>query len=189
MKKVSLFLLVLLASTAFAQTWSADKVHSSIGFTATHMVIAETTGSFKDYEINVASTSEDFNGATVEFTAKVASLSTENEMRDKHLKSDDFFNAEKFPVIKFSGKLVKSGKDYSLVGKLTLRETTKDVSLPVVYKGTLATAQFTKAGFSINGTINRFDYGLKWDKALETGGLVVGKDITLVINVELNKAK
>jgi polyisoprenoid-binding protein YceI len=189
MKRLSLIALLLISVASFSQTWTADKVHSSIGFTATHMVIAETTGSFKDYEIIVTSSSVDFADANVEFTAKTASLSTENEMRDGHLKSDDFFNAEKFPEIKFKGKLVKKGKKYSLVGKLTLRETTKDVIFPVVYKGTIATPQFTKAGFSISGSLSRFDYGLKWDKALEAGGLVVGKDITLVINVELNKAK
>jgi polyisoprenoid-binding protein YceI len=189
MKRLSIAVLLLLTISTFAQTWTADKAHSSIGFTATHMVVSETAGSFKDYEITVNSTKEDFNGATVDFTAKVASLSTDNQMRDNHLKSDDFFNAEKYPEIKFSGKLVKKGKKYFLEGKLTLRETTKDISLPVVYKGSVTTPQFTKAGFTVNGTINRFDYGLKWDKALETGSLVVGKDVTLVINVELNKAK
>lgn len=189
MKRLIFAAILLTTVATFAQTWTADKVHSSIGFTATHMVIAETTGSFKDYEINVTSPAADFSEADVTFSAKVASLSTDNEMRDKHLKSDDFFSAEKFPEVKFAGKLVKNGKDYSLVGKLTMRETTKDVTLPVVYKGTLTTPQFTKAGFSINSALNRFDYGLKWDKALEAGGLVVGKNITLVINIELNKSK
>jgi polyisoprenoid-binding protein YceI len=189
MKRLTLAALLLTSVAAIAQNWTADKAHSSIGFTATHMVVAETYGSFKDYEITVASTAADFNGADVEFTAKTASLSTDNENRDKHLKSDDFFNAEKYPEVKFKGKLVKKGKKYSLVGKLTMRETTKDITLPVVYKGTVATAQFTKAGFAISGSVNRFDYGLKFDKKLETGGLVVGQDITLAINVELNKSK
>lgn len=189
MKRLSLAALLLMTGAAFAQTWTADKVHSTIGFTATHMLVAETYGSFKDYEITVISNSADFNGADVAFTAKTASLTTDNQMRDNHLKSEDFFNVEKFPEVKFKGKLVKKGKKYSLVGQLTLRETTKDVTFPVAYKGSIATAQFTKAGFSISSSVNRFDYGLTWDKALEAGGLVVGKDITLVINIELNKAK
>ena len=159
MKNLILAALLLINGATIAQTWTADKVHSSIGFTATHMVVAETSGSFKDYEITVNSP------------------------------TDDFFNAEKYPEVKFSGKLVKKGKKYSLDGKLTLRGTTRDVTFPVIYKGTISTAQFTKAGFTITGAINRFDYGLKWDKALEAGGLVVGKDVTLVINVELNKSK
>jgi polyisoprenoid-binding protein YceI len=180
----------LVAFAAQAQTnWVFDKSHSNIGFTVTHMVIAEVSGSFKDSDIKVSSTSEDFNGASIEFTAKVASIDTQNEMRDNHLKGDDFFNAEKFPEIKFVGKLVKKGNTYSADGKLTLRDITKDVSFPVKYMGTIKTAQFTKAGFKLNGTINRFDYNLKWDRKLETGGLVVGQDVQLNANIELNQSK
>jgi len=175
---------------ANAQTnWVLDKTHSNIGFTVRHMVIAEVSGSFRDCDVKVSSPSEDFNGATIEFTAKTASIDTQNEMRDGHLKGDDFFNAEKFPELKFSGKLVKKGKDYSAVGKLTLRDVTKDVTLPVTYMGTVKTAQFTKAGFKINGSINRFDYGLKWNKTIETGGMVVGEEVQLAGNIELNLAK
>jgi polyisoprenoid-binding protein YceI len=181
MKKLFLTLSAVLATVAvFAQTnWVFDKSHSNIGFTVTHMVIAEVSGSFKDSDIKVSSPSEDFNGASIEFTAKVASIDTQNENRDNHLKGDDFFNAEKYPEIKFVGKLVKKGGAYTADGKLTLRDVTKDVSFPVKYMGTIKTAQFTKAGFKLNGTINRFDYNLKWDRKLETGGLVVGQDVQL----------
>jgi polyisoprenoid-binding protein YceI len=191
MKKLFLTLSAVLATVAvFAQTnWVFDKSHSNIGFTVTHMVIAEVSGSFKDSDIKVSSPSEDFNGASIEFTAKVASIDTQNENRDNHLKGDDFFNAEKYPEIKFVGKLVKKGGAYTADGKLTLRDVTKDVSFPVKYMGTIKTAQFTKAGFKLNGTINRFDYNLKWDRKLETGGLVVGQDVQLTANIELNLAK
>ena len=181
---------VLVTAVVFAQTnWAFDKTHSNIGFTVTHMVIAEVSGSFKDTDIKVSSPTEDFNGASIEFTAKVGSIDTQNEMRDNHLKGEDFFNAEKYPEIKFVGKLVKKGTTYSADGKLTLRDITKDVSFPVKYMGTIKTAQFTKAGFKLNGTINRFDYNLKWDRKLETGGLVVGQDVQLSANIELNLAK
>ena len=182
--------LAALTTAGMAQTsWVIDKTHSNIGFTATHMVIAEVSGSFKDTDIKVSSTAEDFNGASVEFVAKVSSIDTQNEMRDGHLKSDDFFNAEKFPEIKFSGKLVKSGKTYNAVGKLTLRDVTKDVTFPVTYLGTIKTAKFTKAGFKLTGSINRFDYNLKWNTMTEAGGAVVGPDVDFQVNLQLVKQK
>ena len=192
MKKTFLFLLLAAigSTAAVAQTnWAFDKTHSNIGFTVTHMVIAEVSGSFKDADVKVTSTAEDFNGASIEFVAKVASIDTQNEMRDGHLKSPDFFNAEKFPEIKFTGKLVKKGKTYSAVGKLSLLDVTKDVSFPVTYLGTIKTEKFTKAGFKLSGSINRFDYNLKWNNKLETGGLVVGETVQLAANIELNLAK
>lgn len=180
---------LLMAGGVLAQTsWTLDKGHSNVGFTVTHMVVAETSGSFKDFDAKVTSTSEDFNGADVEFTAKVASINTDNERRDGHLKSDDFFSAEKFPEIKFVGKLVKDGGKYQLKGKFTMRDVTKDVAFDVVYKGSIKTGQGAKAGFKLTGTVNRFDYGLKWDRALETGSLVVGQDVAILCNIELNQA-
>ncbi|MFM9076125.1 MAG: YceI family protein [Bacteroidota bacterium] len=191
MKKTFLsLLLAAIGAAAVAQTnWSLDKSHSNIGFTVTHMVIAEVSGSFKDADVKVSAPGADFNGASIEFSAKVASIDTQNEMRDGHLKSDDFFNAEKFPEIKFSGKLVKSGNAFNAVGKLTLRDVTKDVTFPVTYLGTIKTEKFTKAGFKLTGSINRFDYNLKWNNKLETGGLVVGENVQLSANIELNLAK
>ena len=191
MKRINaMILLVLLAAgSAFAQTWSADKAHSNIGFNATHMVVAETYGKFKDYEITVTSKSEDFNGAEVSFVAKTASINTQNERRDGHLKSDDFFSAEKFPELKFTGVLVKEGGKYKLNGDLTIRDVTKKVSFDVVYKGTVAAFGGQKAGFKLTGAIDRFEYGLKFDRTIESGGLVVGKEVAIVCNVEINKNK
>jgi polyisoprenoid-binding protein YceI len=191
MKKInSLLALVLLASAAYAQTvWNIDKAHSKIGFSVVHMVVAETEGNFKDFDGKVTSTAADFDGADVEFSAKVASIDTENENRDKHLKSPDFFEAEKYPEVKFAGKLVKAGGKYQLKGKLTLKETTKDVAFDVTYGGTVDTGRGLKAGFKLNGKINRQDYNLKWANKMQDGSAVVSDDVDLLIKIELNKAQ
>jgi len=188
MKK--LFLLaaaVAVAGSAVAQTWTIDKVHTKIGFSVSHMVVAETEGVFKDYDGKVVSKTADFNGAEVEFTAKVSSIDTDNEKRDGHLQSDDFFNAEKYPEIKFKGNLVKEGSKYLLKGNFTMRDVTKPVVFDVTYGGTTKAFGGEKAGFKINGKVNRFDYGLKWDKTIEAGGLVVGQDVEIICKIELNK--
>lgn len=180
---------MLVAGAAFAQsTWSADKVHSKIGFNASHLVVSEVEGVFKDYDVKVTSPAADFNGADIEFTAKVASISTDNEKRDGHLKSDDFFNAEKYPDLKFKGKLVKSGGKYVLKGDLTIRDVTKPATFDVTYGGTVSAFGGTRAGFKLSGKVDRFAYNLKWDKTIEAGGLVVGKEIEIVCKVELVKA-
>lgn len=192
MKKLTvLFLGLFVAAGAFAQTnWALDRTHSSFTFTVTHMTIAETSGTFKGYDVKVTSPSDDFNGADVEFSAKIDSIDTDNARRDGHLKSPDFFDAAKHPDLKFAGKLVKDGGKYHLKGKLTMKDVTKDVDFDVVYKGTLKTAQFTKAGFKISGKVNRFDYNLKWDRTVEAGGgLVVGQEVDITANIELNMAK
>ncbi|MBS1490526.1 MAG: YceI family protein [Bacteroidetes bacterium] len=189
MKKLNLFIATLLvAGAAAAQgTWTIDKAHSKIRFTATHMVVAEVEGHFKDFDATVTSTGADFNGADVEFTTKVASLTTENDQRDNHLRSDDFFNAEKFPEIKFKGKLVKNGNNYELKGDFTIRDITKPVSFEVTYGGNIEAFGGQKAGFKLNGKINRFDYNLKFDKKLKAGDYIVGKEIEITCKIELNK--
>ena len=185
-------ILLLIAGVNFAQTtWSIDKSHSKVGFSVTHMIITETEGQFDNFDISVESKSDNnFEDAKINFSADVNSINTDNEKRDQHLKSDDFFNAEKFPKMTFIGKSFKkvSEKNYKLVGDLTIRDVTKSVTLDVKYNGTVKDPWGnTKAGFKISGVINRFDYGLKWNAALETGGLVVSEDVTININLELNK--
>ena len=189
MKKLNFLLLALAVTTSvFAQsTWTVDKVHSKVGFAATHMVVAETEGVFHDFDIKVTSKTADFNGADVEFSAKVASIDTENEKRDGHLKSDDFFNAEKYPEIKFKGTVVKEGDKYKLKGDLTIRDVTKTVVFDVTYGGSTKAFGKEKAGFKLSGKIDRFDYNLKWDKTIEAGGLVVGKEVEIIARVELDK--
>ncbi|MBS1977991.1 MAG: YceI family protein [Bacteroidetes bacterium] len=191
MKKVyAMLAFVLMAGVASAQTtWSADKAHTKIGFIVTHMMVSEVEGNFKDFDAKVVSKNADFDGAEVEFTAKTASINTENERRDGHLKSDDFFNAEKFPDVTFKGTLAKAGGKYQLKGKLTLRDVTKDVAFDVTYGGTIDAGKGgVKAGFKLAGKINRQDYNLKWANKLQDGSAVVGDEVALNCRIELNKA-
>ena len=189
MKKLSVLLLVLLSVGAMAQTtWNVDKAHSKIGFSVTHMVVSETEGIFKDYTGAVVSKTDDFNGAEVSFSAKASSIDTENEGRDTHLKSADFFDAEKFPEVTFKGTIVKNGAKYKLVGDFTMKGVTKKVEFDLTYGGQINTGRGTKAGFKINGVVNRQDYGLTWSKTAPGGEMVVSNDVTLVIKVELDKA-
>ena len=191
MKKFNAFVIMMLVLTtgAFAQTkWTTDVPHSKVGFVVTHMGVAEVEGNFKDFSATVTSPADDFNGADVEFSAKDASIDTDNDNRNNHLKSDDFFNAEKFPEITFKGKLVKEGGKYKLKGKFTMRDVTKDVTFDVTYGGTVDTGKGVKAGFKVSGKINRLEYGLKWKNALANGNLVVGDSVEIICKIELNKA-
>ncbi|MGE0773334.1 MAG: YceI family protein [Cyclobacteriaceae bacterium] len=190
MRKISMLAGVLgFSIVSFAQTtWNLDKNHTTIGFTTTHMVVSEVDGRFTEFDGKVVSKSDDFDGAEVEFTAQVASVSTENERRDNHLKSDDFFSAEKYPTISFKGKLMKDGGKYKLQGQLTMRDVTKDVTFDVTYGGSVDTGRGVKAGFKITGTINRQEFGLKWANKLASGDLVVADDVQIICRVELNKA-
>jgi len=180
------------APTAFAPTkWTIDKVHSNVKFTVTHLVISEVEGYFKIFDGTVEHSKPDFSDAKINFTVDVNSINTDNENRDKHLKSDDFFNAEKFPQMKFeSTSFTPLGNNkYKLAGNLTIRDVTKPVTFDVTYGGTANMGNTVKSGFKAKTTINRFDYNLKWDRATEAGGLVVGKDVDITVNAELNQAK
>lgn len=187
------FLLTFIAFLSFnmclyGQTsWALDKGHSSIGFSAKHMGISKTAGNFIEFDGSVTSSSDDFNGATVEFWANTSTVNTGHERRDGHLKSDDFFNAEEFPQLKFSGKIEKDGDGHALVGELTIRDITKPIRFDVEHGGTIDGRRGKKAGFTIQGDINRFDYNLKFDRAMPGGDLVVGKSVNIVCNVEINE--
>ena len=192
MKKISILLLAAFAAIGFASAqtdWKLDKVHSSITFTVKHMVISNVTGSFKDFAITMKSAKDDFSDATVQSTIKVASLSTDNNMRDNHLKSDDFFNAEKYPEINFKSTSFEKLSDtkYKITGDLTIRDVTKNVTFDAVLNGTLKTNRGVLSAWKATTTINRFDYSLKWNKTIESGGLIVGQDVTITLNLELNK--
>ncbi len=191
MKKTSLIALFTFAlSSVFAQTnWNVDKSHSNIKFAVTHMVVSEVEGSFSDFQGNVESTTEDFNNAKVTFSAKAASVDTDNERRDGHLKSDDFFNAELYPELKFDGKITKEGAKYYLVGNFTIRDITKEVKFDVKYNGQIEGRRGKVAGFKVTGSINRFDYNLKWNSAIESGSLVVAEDVEIQCNIELGEVK
>lgn len=181
-----------LGISATAQTkWKLDKSHSSVRFSVNHMVVSEAEGTFKMWDGTVEHSKADFSDAKINFTVDVNSINTDNERRDGHLKSDDFFNAEKFPTMKFESTSMKplGNNKYELTGNLTIRDVTKPVTFQVNYGGILASSRGRKAGFKATTTINRFDYNLKWDRATETGGLVVGKEVEVTVKVELDEVK
>ena len=194
MKRILFFAIALFAgSSLFAQTkWTLDKTHSNVNFTVTHLVISEVDGFFKTFDGTIVSTKPDFDGAKIDFTVDVNSISTQNDMRDNHLKSDDFFNAEKFPQMTFKSVLFQkvSGNKYKLTGNLTIRDVTRSVTFDVTYGGTGGDGYGnTKAGFKATTTINRQNFGLKWNKTTEAGGAVVSDDVVINLRLEFAQAK
>jgi polyisoprenoid-binding protein YceI len=183
--------LLAVSSLALSQSgWKLDKNHSSIGFSVKHLVISTVSGNFKDFDITLTTAKDDFSDAAVQAVIKTASINTDNTARDNHLKSDDFFNAEKFPEIKFTStsfEKVGEGK-YKITGDLTIRDVTKKVVFDAVYNGSIKTPWGNTAmSWTAATVINRFDYNLKWNKALESGGLIAGQDVTITINLEMDK--
>jgi polyisoprenoid-binding protein YceI len=169
--------------------WALDKSHSNVKFSVTHMVVTEMEGSFKLFDGTMEHSKDDFSDAKIDFSVDVSSINTDNERRDAHLKQDDFFNAEKFPQMKFQSTSFKplGNNKYKLEGNLTIRDVTKPVSFDVTYGGSVPERGGAKSGFKAKTTINRFDYGLKWDRATEAGGLVVSKEVDITVNVALRK--
>jgi polyisoprenoid-binding protein YceI len=196
MKKVTLLFAFVLAISlsvmAQKTSWQIDPAHSKIGFTVSHLVISEVEGQFKKVDAKLVSTNPDFTDSQIEFSADVNSIDTENEDRDKHLKSADFFDAAKHDKIKFVSKSFKkvSGNNYKLTGDLTIKGVTKPVVLDVVYGGTAKDPYGnTKAGFKVTGKVNRKDYGLTWNALTEAGGAVVGDEVNLIGKLELQQIK
>lgn len=171
--------------------WALEPTHSEVEFKVRHMMIANVSGHFTKFDATVETEGDDFSTAKVNFTADIDSISTKNEQRDTHLKSDDFFNAAQYPQLKFeSTKLEKiSDGEYKLHGNLTIRDVTKSVTLDVEYGGTINDPWgYTRAGFTVDGKINRREYGLKWSALTETGGMVAGDEVKLHANVEFVKS-
>ncbi|WP_018477698.1 YceI family protein [Pontibacter roseus] len=167
MKRIFVIIFAFLSLSAFTTlngTWTNDDAHSQLTFTVSHLGIADVTGTFNDFDATITSTKPDFSDASIELKAKTASIDTRVEDRDKHLKSPDFFNAEKFPELTFKSTAVKkTGKDnYKLTGNLTMNGVTKPVTLDMVYKGTVENPMSKKqtAGFQVTGTIKRSDFNL-----------------------------
>lgn len=193
MKKQLFYLVALMlavVSGTVAQTkWNVDKVHSNVRFSLSHMVVSEVEGSFRVFDGSLVASKADLSDAAINFSVDVASINTDNDRRDGHLKSDDFFNAEKFPKMTFVSKSMKplGGNKYLLSGDLTIRDVTKKVEFDVTYGGQIKTANGAKAGFKAKTTIDRLEYGLKYAPALEAGGLAVGKDVEITVLVEMDK--
>ncbi len=171
-------------------TFKIDAAHSEITFKVKHLMITNVTGNFTKFDANMESEAADFTDAKISFEADVNSISTNNEQRDGHLKSDDFFSAEKFPTLSLNNGTLKlvNGSDYKLVGDLTIRDVTKQVEFDVEYGGT-ATDPYgqVKSGFEINGKISRKEFDLTWGAVTEAGNVMVSDDVKLALNVQMIK--
>lgn len=169
--------------------WAIDPTHSSIGFVVKHMMFTKVRGNFEKYDATIISDETDFSHATIEFSADIDSINTNNADRDKHLKSADFFDAEKNPKLTFkASSFTKAGDDYEIAGDLSMNGVTKFVKLPAEFSGMMTDPWGnTKAGLNISGKINRKDWGLNWNSALETGGVLVSEEVKLEIELQLLK--
>lgn len=172
-------------------TWIIDPTHSEVNFKVKHLMISTVTGNFGTYEGSVETANdEDFADAKVNFSADIDSISTGQEQRDGHLKSADFFDAENFPKLTFTSTSMEKVDDenYTLTGDLTIRGTTKQVTLKAEFGGIMGDFYGnTKAGFDISGKINRQDFGLTWGAVTEAGGVVVSDDVRLAFNIQVSK--
>lgn len=188
---LALALAFIFAGPVFSQSsWTFDKTHTKIGFSVDYMLITDVTGYFKKFDGSVTTAKEDFVDALVSFTVDASTVDTDEPKRDEHLKSEDFFNTQKFPNFTFKSTSMKKvkGNNYKLVGNLTMRGVTKSVALDGTFGGVKKDPWGnTKAGFKMTGKVNRKDFGINWSKSLDGGGFVVGDDVTLNINVTLIK--
>jgi polyisoprenoid-binding protein YceI len=171
--------------------WIIDPVHSEVKFKVKHLVIATVTGQFKTVSGTVEANKEDFSDARIAFEADVNSISTNNEQRDGHLKSPDFFDAASFPVLSFVSTSIspKGNGGFLMKGDMTIRGTKKSIALDVTYNGTVKGFDGDVAGFEISGKLNRQEFGLRWNAMTETGGVVVSDEVKLDIAVELKRAQ
>ena len=171
-------------------TWVSDPMHSEISFKVKHLMITSVKGRFEQFEAKATTEEEDFSHAQISFTAEVASVQTSVADRDAHLRSGDFFDAETYPQIRFvsTDMRKKSNDEFELTGNLSIRDVTKPVTLEVEFGGIVKDPYGqTKAGFTIEGKINRKDYGLTWGALTEAGGVVVADEIKLLCEVQLVK--
>jgi polyisoprenoid-binding protein YceI len=168
--------------------WDVDYAHSKIGFSARHMIISEVHGQFDSYKLNIESIGDNFEDNKVEVEIDSKSINTGIPDRDNHLKSADFFDVENYPVITFRSKSIKKIDDenFKLIGNLTIKNIIKEIELDLNYGGKIVDPWGNnRIGFNITGNVNRFDYDLKWNALIETGGAVVGKTIKLSSDLEI----
>lgn len=170
--------------------WAIDPTHSEIGFKVKHMMFTNVSGKFENYDATITTNGDNFENASISFSADVNSVDTRNADRDNHLKSADFFDAENHPKLTFKASSFTKVDDdtYELSGDLSLRGVTKFVKLPVEFSGLMKDPWGnTKAGLNISGKISRKDWGLNWNSALEAGGVLVSDDVRLNIELQLVK--
>ena len=173
-----------------ATLWKLDPTHSEVQFKVKHLMITTVTCYFKKFDLEVVTENDDFNTASrIEFTADIDSITTNNEQRDTHLKSADFFNAEEHSQLRFVGKNYQSsGEEAKLTGDLTIRGTTKPITLNVEFGGTVVDPYGqSKAGFTVSGKISRKEFGLTWNAVTEAGAVVVSDEIKIHAEIQLVK--
>lgn len=191
-KVIGIMILTLaLSVSVFADEWTIDKAHSSVSFKVRHMVVSKVKGGFDDFSGTVKFDGENVKDGSVEMSIDVASVDTENEDRDKHLISADFFDAEKFPTITFmSKKVIADDDNFKIVGDMTMKGVTKEVTFEVEFSGIVNDPWGnTRAGFSASTTIDRQEFNVSFSKTLDNGGLVVGNDVEIELEIEAVKVK
>lgn len=169
--------------------WKLDPAHTTVEFSAKHMMITTVKGRITDVEGTIYTDEKNPEKSSVEAILKATSIDTRTDQRDQHLRSEDFLNVEKYPEIRFRSTRITGSKDqFKLTGQLTIRDVTKEITLDVEYEGQSKDPWGgQRVGFSASGKIDRRDFGLTWNQALETGGLLVGNDIK--INIEVQAVK
>lgn len=186
---VAIAALLVSASSWAADSWTIDKAHSEVNFKVRHLV-SKVSGSFTDFDGKITTDFESPENASVEFVIKVASVNTNNEKRDAHLQSPDFFNVKEHPEITFRSSAITSAGDgaYHVKGTFTMLGVSKEVTLPVAFLGEVKDPWGNvKGGFEIETTVNRKEYGMEWNKALDSGGYILGDEVSVVINLEVTK--
>jgi polyisoprenoid-binding protein YceI len=171
--------------------WAVDNAHSSIDFSVRHMMIANVKGSFQNFDATIEADVTDLTTANIAFNVELASIDTRNEDRDNHLRSADFFDVENHPTMTFkSSKIARVDEDeYEVTGELSLHGVTKTETFKVTFEGQGKDPWGNeKVGFSVNGSVNRTDYGLTWNAALETGGVLIGDKVKVSLQIEAAKA-
>ncbi len=172
-------------------TWNIDPVHSEIGFKVKHLMVSTVKGKFDEFSGTAVTADDSFVDAKISFEANVASITTHQAQRDEHLRSSDFFDAEHFPKLTFVSKsFTKTGDNaFALVGDFTMRGVAKEITLSAIFNG-IATNPMNNirvAAFDVSGKINRMDFGVKWNAAVEAGGVVVSEDVAFDIGIELKE--
>lgn len=171
-------------------TWSIDPTHSEIGFKVKHMMFTNVSGKFNAFVATIENEDDNFETSKINFSAETASVDTNNTDRDGHLRSAEFFEADVYPKLSFVSTNIKkkSNNDYEIHGDLTIKNVTKNIVLETEYSGLMTDPWGnTKAGLSLTGKINRKDFGLTWNAALETGGVLVGEEIKLASEIQFIK--
>ena len=185
---LAIFMIFAATLSAEGRSWVIDNEHSNLRFITNHMMISEIEGHFEDFYAAVTFDEKEIATTNINVTARVGSINTGNVRRDDHLRSDDFFDADNYPELKFRGRSVQhiSGNKFKLIGDMTVKNVTKEIAVDMSYGGMVVDYWGNKrAAIKLEGSFNRFDFGLNWNEVLEAGGLIVGEDVRIHCNLEI----